>query len=76
MEFLKRLWRGWKAFGELLGNLLARVVLTLFFFTVFVPFAIGVRLWTDPLQLKSSPPELWRPRKTGDQNLADVLRQF
>jgi len=76
MEFLKRLWRAWKGFGEFLGNLLARVVLTLFYFTVFVPFAMGVRWLSDPLQIKSRPAELWRPRKTGDQKLEDVLRQF
>jgi hypothetical protein len=76
MEFLKRVWRAWKGFGEFLGNLLARVVLTLFYFTIFVPFAIGVRWLSDPLQIKSQPEELWRPRKTGDQKLEDVLRQF
>jgi hypothetical protein len=76
MEFLKRFWRAWKAFGEFLGNLLARVVLTLFYFTVFVPFAIGVRLLSDPLQIKTQPAQLWRPRTTGDQKLEDVMRQF
>lgn len=74
--FLKRLWQGWKAFGELIGNLLARIVLTIFYFTIFVPFALGVRLLSDPLQIKSRPSELWRSRATGDQELADVMRQF
>jgi hypothetical protein len=76
MDLLKKLWRGWKTFGEFLGNLLARIVLSLFYFTIFVPFAVGVRLWSDPLQLKSQPSELWRPRSTGDQKIVDVLRQF
>jgi hypothetical protein len=76
MDLLAKFWRGWKAFGDLLGNLVARIVLTFFYFTIFVPFAVGVRLWNDPLQLKAQPSELWRPRNTGDQKLADVLRQF
>lgn len=73
---IKNFWRGWKAFGQFLGNWLARVVLTFFYFTIFVPFALGVRLFSDPLQIKKRPAELWRPRATGDQKFEDVARQF
>jgi hypothetical protein len=69
-------WQGWKAFGHFLGNLLARVVLTIFYFTVFVPFALGVRLFSDPLHLRITPAKLWHSRRTGDQTLEDVLRQY
>jgi hypothetical protein len=69
-------WHHWREFGQLLGDWLGRVVLTLFYFTVFVPFGIGVRLLGDPLQIKQQPEQLWRPRPTGDQSLEDVLRQF
>ena len=72
----KKLWEGWKAFGHFIGNLLARIVLTLFYFTVFIPFALGVRLFTDPLEIKTLPAKFWRDRTTGDQKLEDVLRQF
>jgi hypothetical protein len=73
---IKDFWHGWKAFGHFLGDLLARVVLTVFYFTVFVPFAIGVRLLSDPLRIKSLPAEFWRARTTGDRKLEEVLRQF
>jgi hypothetical protein len=73
---LKKFWEGWKAFGQFLGNLLARVVLSIFYFTVFVPFGVGVRLFSDPLQIKTAPDTLWRPRPTGDQSLEDTKRQF
>jgi hypothetical protein len=69
-------WQGWKAFGHHLGNLLARLVLTIFYFTVFVPFAVGVRLFGDPLHLKTTFAPLWRMRPTGDQTLEDVMRQY
>ena len=69
-------WQGWKAFGHVLGNLIARIVLTIFYFTVFVPFALGVKLFGDPLHLKSESARLWRERSTGDQSLEEVLRQF
>lgn len=76
MDLLRRLWGAWKAFGHWLGNMVARVVLTIFYFTIFVPFGLGVKLLSDPLQIKSSPAELWRPRTTGDQALQDMQRQF
>ncbi len=76
MDLLKKFWHAWKAFGQFIGDLLARVVLTLFYFTIFVPFGLGVKLFSDPLQIKSPPAEFWRSRTTGDQTLEDVLRQY
>jgi hypothetical protein len=73
---VKNFWRHWKEFGQFLGNWLGRVVLTIFYFTVFVPFGLGVRLFADPLHIKKQPDEFWQPRTTGDQKLEDVLRQF
>ena len=73
---LEKLWEGWKAFGQFIGNLLARVVLSIFYFTIFVPFGIGVRIFSDPLHIKNTPPSLWRERSTGDQKLEEVMRQF
>jgi hypothetical protein len=51
-------------------------MMMIFYFTVFVPFAVGVRLFSDPLQIKTRPARLWRDRVTTDQKLEDVMRQF
>lgn len=75
MALIKDFWHNWREFGQFLGNWLARVVLTIFYFTIFVPFGIGVRMFADPLQIKKQPDQLWRPRDTGDQKFEDVLRQ-
>ncbi|MBI1878656.1 MAG: hypothetical protein HYR94_10595 [Chloroflexi bacterium] len=76
ITFTPNFWRGWKAFGHFLGNLVARVVLTIFYFTIFVPFALGVKLFSDPLHIKSTPAKLWHSRTTGDRTLEEVLRQY
>lgn len=76
MEFLRKVWRAWKAFGHFMGNMVARVVLSIFYFTIFVPFAIGARLFTDPLGLKNSAEALWLNRQTADANLSEATRQF
>jgi len=59
-----------------LGDWAARVLLTIFYFTVFLPFGIGVRLFSDPLAIKNRPDKLWLPRSTGDKTLEDLQRQF
>ena len=74
--FIKDFWSGWQAFGHFMGDMLARVVLTIFYFTIFVPFGLGVRLFADPLYIKTHPNELWRSRFTGDQTLEELRRQF
>jgi hypothetical protein len=77
MDLLRTLWQAWKRFGQFLGDVLARVVLTLFYFTVFVPFGLGVTLWSDPLRIrKSGGTRLWLSRQTGDQSIKEARRQF
>lgn len=73
---VENVWQHWKQFGHFLGDWVGRVALTIFYFTVFVPFGIGVRLFSDPLEIKKDPDERWRPRGTGDQKFEEVLRQF
>jgi hypothetical protein len=76
MTILRKLWAGWKAFGHFLGNIVARVVLSVFYFTIFVPFGLGVRWVSDPLQIKTIPNRLWQSRSTPEQTLAEAERQF
>ena len=75
MFLIKDFWHNWKAFGQFLGDWLARVVLTIFYFTILIPFGLGVRLFADPLQIKKLSVPYWQPRTTGDQTIDDVLRQ-
>lgn len=44
---MRKLWSLWKRFGQAMGDFIARLVLTLFYFTIFAPFGLGVRLWGD-----------------------------
>ena len=56
---LRRLWQGWKRVGKKIGDFQARLLLTVFYFVILAPFALGVRLWADPLGLKR--PGGWHP---------------
>ena len=59
MEALRKIWHGWKRFGQIIGDFLGRLVLTIFYFTLFVPFALIVRFLMDPLALRTEGVE-WR----------------
>ncbi len=52
MDTLRKIWAVWKRVGQAIGDFMARVVLSIFYFTIFAPFGLGVRLTSDPLQLK------------------------
>ena len=43
MEALRKFWHAWKRFGQFMGDLIGRLVLTVFYFTLFMPFGLGVR---------------------------------
>lgn len=77
MNFLHRFWHLWKRIGRLIGDFIGRVVLTVFYFTVLVPFGLGVRLFSDSLRLKETGnPSHWLERETRDRALSDAERQF
>lgn len=76
MEALRKLWHGWKRFGQIIGDFLGRLVLTIFYFTLFVPFALIVQFFMDPLALRTTGRPKWLERKTQDLTLDDSRRLF
>jgi preprotein translocase subunit SecG len=70
-------WSRWMALSQAAGNLLGRIVLTVFYFTFAAPFGIIRTLTLDPLRLrKVNQPGTWLPRETRDLTLDDARRQF
>jgi hypothetical protein len=76
MRFLRRVWQGWKRIAQRVGDAIARVVLTIFYFTVFAPFGLGLRLWGDPLQIRARHRTAWPERNTRDPGLDAARRLF
>jgi hypothetical protein len=63
---LRRLFEAWKRLGRRLATFQARVLLTLFYFVVLAPFALVLRLTSDPLALRRGAAGKWRPREADD----------
>ena len=75
MRFLKLAWKKWRAFGQVMGDFVARIFMTIFYFTVAAPFGLGVRLFKDPLHLKSKEAG-WVPRETTPETIEDARRLY
>jgi hypothetical protein len=68
-NMLQKFWKKWLRFGEILGNLFARIILTIFYFTIFIPFAGVALLFEDRLHVKKVPSSFWHLR----ENRVDTL---
>lgn len=55
---LKKLWEGWKKIAHIIGNFQARVLLTIFYAILVLPFGLAARWFADPLRIKR-PPNTW-----------------
>ena len=76
MEALKKFWHAWKRFGQVMGDFIGRLVLTVFYFTLFMPFGLGVRFFGDPLALHPAGPSKWLERTTKDLTIDDTRRLY
>lgn len=68
-------WNRWKIIGEAFGDFQARLFAVLFYSTIFVPFALGVRLFSDPLRVRK-PPAAWVERAPVGHSVDEAQRQF
>ena len=75
MNFLKTVWRKWRAFGKVMGDFVARIFMTVFYFTIAIPFGVGVRLFKDPLHLKSRQTS-WLNREEREETIESARRLY
>lgn len=76
-RFLRLAWQGWKRIAEKIGHFQARLLFGLLYLVVVAPFALGLKLFSDPLQLKKKlSPTWWREHPRQTLTLEDAHRQF
>lgn len=75
MRVLKALWAAWKVIGLKIANVQARALLSVFYFVAFAPFALGVKIFSDPLRLRPVGRAGWLKRVEPDSNAAVVARR-
>ena len=73
---LRKLWNRWLPLAHKIGNFQSRILLTLFYFTIVLPFGVVVTLFADPLHRKRKAAiGSWLPRETHDVDLASASKQ-
>jgi hypothetical protein len=77
-HILRRIWDGWKKIARKIGDFNARVILTIFYFILLLPFAILIKSLTDPLEIKKGSPKGWqiKEEKPGISPMESAARQF
>ena len=64
----------WKKFGHAIGNFQARVLLTVIYSILILPFGLAVRLFSDSMHMKKRP-EKWFDHPTIPNTLDEARRQ-
>jgi len=74
----RRLWEGWKKIARKIGDFNARVILTIFYLVLLMPFAILVKAFTDPLEIKKNAKKGWllREEKPDVTPMERAAKQF
>jgi hypothetical protein len=70
---LKKLWEGWKELAGYIGDFQSRFILTVFYFTIMVPFALVSRLAGASLQASL---DSWQVRPEAETELEQARKQF
>jgi hypothetical protein len=71
---LKQAWQHWKRIAHAIGTFQARVLLTIFYAVLVLPFGVVVRLFSDPLRIKRRPDQ-WLERSDSVFDLQWAKRQ-
>jgi len=73
--FVGRFWQGWKRVAKRVGQFQARILMAIFYFTIFVPFALAIRWGSDPLAIKSGTRGGWQPLPPVEGSPLDQARK-
>ena len=74
-NMLKNFLSKWKQLSVKAGNFQATVVLTIFYFLIITPFAIIIKIFTDPLNLTKKS-LTWNNKESKEENIKKLKEQF
>jgi hypothetical protein len=75
MNVLKRIWEAWKRIAQKIGDFQARVLLTVLYAVLILPFGLAVRWFSDPLRIKRRP-QAWLDHGDSSSTMDLARRQW
>ena len=77
-SFLNEVWSNWKQIASSIGDFQSRWLLTVFYFTIALPFGFVARVLLDPLNTRQSPVDSgWVKRPPQDEvGLSEAKQEF
>ena len=75
LAHLKKIWKGWLKFAEIVGNIQMIVLLSLIYWVMLPIVAIPFRLLADPLSLRHRGQARWITRSTEPQTIESMRKQ-
>jgi len=76
MLFLKILCSKWKVFAKKIGIFQSRLILTIFYFSIFAPFGIIFSLLKDELRIRKRQKSTWIRKAKQCQTLEAMKEQY
>jgi hypothetical protein len=77
---MRQLWKRfvawWMPIAEAIGNFMNRLILSIFYFIIVLPFGVGVRLFSDFLELRPKRKTLWTKFSDRSKTIENGRRQF
>jgi len=72
---LRRIWEAWKRVARAIAEFNSRVLLTLLYVVLLMPFGLGLRLVADPLRRRKPAASNWIVRAEAPAALDEARRQ-
>lgn len=73
-QILNLAWHRFTIITSIISDTNARVVIVIFYFTIFIPFGLISRLFSDPLRMKN-PQAIWLKRDPVPTDLDSARQQ-
>lgn len=76
MQILKFIWGKWKKIAHRIGIFQSKVILTLFYFTILLPFGMVLAIFKDELKIKNTASSTWIPKTSRQNSLEELKNQY
>ncbi|MBI3380297.1 hypothetical protein HY029_06105 [Candidatus Gottesmanbacteria bacterium] len=76
MQIIKSIWQKWKKIAHRIAVFQAQVILSIFYFTILLPFGIIFTFTKDKLGFKTLPVSTWSLKNTHNDTLEELKEQF